>query len=121
MTDDTSSVKLPVTVTRNPGRGAGYTATYGTYPRDIEARGATAAEAKASLTAVLARTLMAVTGDEPSFARDVDGALWVAVPWVDGGSRWWRVTGDRAKRNSSSSSPAGGAFDSCVGMTILPG
>jgi hypothetical protein len=119
MTED-ASVKLPVTVTKNPGRNAGYTAAYGQYPHDIEARGATAAEARANLAGALATAVKTVIEARPAFARDADGALWVAVPAADGGSRWWRVTADAARYNASSSSPAAEAFGGCVGMTIVP-
>ncbi len=119
MTED-ASVKLPVTVTKNPGRKAGYTAAYGRYPYDIEARGATAAEARANLTAALATAVKTAIEARPAFARDDDGALWVAVPAADGGSRWWRVTADSARHNTSSSSPTAEAFGTCTGMTIIP-
>jgi hypothetical protein len=119
VTED-ASVKLPVTVTKNPGRKVGYTAAHGRYPHDIEAHGATAAEARANLTAALATAIKTMTEARPAFARDVDGALWVAVPAPDGGSRWWRVTADTARHNTSSSSPTAEAFDGCVGMPIIP-
>jgi hypothetical protein len=115
-----ATVQLPVTVTKNPGRKAGYTAAYGRYPYDIEVRGATAAEARANLTAALATAVKTVIEARPAFARDADGALWVAVPAADGGSRWWRVTADSARHNTSSGSPAAEAFGGCTGMTIIP-
>jgi hypothetical protein len=118
MTEDTS-LRLPVTVTKNPGRKSGYHAEFGSYPHDISRDGATAAEAKASL---LAAIVTAVNSHEqkPSFARDDDGAVWAAIPAADGGSRWFRVTNDTARQTGSASSPAADAFSSCVGMTVIP-
>ena len=119
MTEGTS-VKLPVTVTKKPGRKAGYTASYGEYPHDIEADGATAAEAKANLADELALALATIVEDKPAFARGSDGALWAAVPAADGGSRWWRVTDVAARCNTMSCTPTADAFTGCAGMTIIP-
>jgi hypothetical protein len=122
MTEDTS-VKLAVTVNRNPGRckAARYTATYGDWPYDIEAEGPTATEAKANLTAKLATALRTITEAKPTFARDDDGsAMWVAVPAWDGGATHWRVTDRDAWGGTSTSQPAADAFTSCVGMTVIP-
>lgn len=114
-----ATVKLDVTVTKNPGRGSGYSATYGSYPRDIWAEGATAAEAKANLTAKMVTALTAIIEAKPSFARADDGAMWAAVPQYDGGSRHYRITSD-AWGGTSSSGPASEAFTTCVGMTVIP-
>jgi hypothetical protein len=117
-----AQVKLGITVTRNAGSKTAhkYTATWGTYPYDIWADGATATEARANLTVKIGAALETFTTAKPRFARDDDGALWVAVPAHDGGSRWWRVTNDSARQNASTSQPAGEAFSQCVGMTIIP-
>ena len=119
MSEETS-VKLPVTVTKNPGRKSGYTATYGQYPHDIWADGATAAEARANLTARLVTALTTAIEAKPSFAREDDGGgWWAAVPTWDGGSRHYRIT-DTAWGGTSSSHPAADAFGGCVGMTVIP-
>jgi predicted RNase H-like HicB family nuclease len=115
-----ASVRIPVTVTKNPGRKAGYTASYGQYPHDIEARGATAAEARANLTAALATALTTIRDAEPSFARDDDGTFMVAVPAADGGSHWWRVGSEKARRNAMSSHPAAEAFTGIYHFTVIP-
>jgi hypothetical protein len=117
-----AQIKLGITVTRNAGRKTAhkYTATYGAYPHDIWADGATALEARANLTAKIAVALATITEAKPRFARDEDGALWVAVPAHDGGSRWWRVTNDSACQNTSTCQPAAEAFSQCVGMSIIP-
>ena len=119
MGEDTS-VRLGVTVIKNPGRKAGYQATYGEYPADIWADGATAAEAKANLTAKLATALQTITEAQPTFARDDSGGMWAAVPAWDGGSNWYRITDEGVRRNSSSSHPTAEAFTTCVGMTVVP-
>ena len=117
----TATIHLPVHVAKNPGRGTGWTASYGEYPHHLWAEGATAAAARANLTAKVAVALTTITGDEPAFARDDDnGGLWVAVPAADGGSRWWRVTGDGARQTGSTDTPAAQAFAGCTGMTIVP-
>jgi hypothetical protein len=116
-----AQIKLGVTVTKNPGRRSGYTATWGDYPGDISAEGATQLEARANLTAKIEIALVTITEARPRFARDDDnGGLWVAVPAADGGSRWWRVTDDGARETTSTSQPAAAAFDDCLGMTIVP-
>lgn len=115
-----ANIKLAVTVTKNSGRGSGYTATYGDYPRDIWAEGATAAEARANLAAALVTALTTITTARPSFARADDGALWVAVPQYDAGSRHYRVTDVDAWGGTSSSGAAADAFATCVGMTVIP-
>jgi hypothetical protein len=117
---ETANVKLAVTVTKNAGRKSGYTATYGEYPRDIWAEGATAAEARANLTAALVAAIDTITTAKPSFARADDGAMWVAVPQYDGGSRHYRVTDVDAWGGTSSSGAASEAFATCVGMTVIP-
>jgi hypothetical protein len=121
VTEDTS-VKLAVTVTRNAGRNksARYTATYGEWPHSIAAEGATAAEAKASLTAAVMTAVGAILRPEPQFARADDGAVHVAIPDHDGGSRWYRVTDDRATLTTYASCPTTEAFAACVGMTVIP-
>ena len=119
MSEDTS-VKLGVTVTKNPGRKAGYQATYGEYPADIWADGATAAEAKANLAAKLVTALQTIREAKPRFARADDGAMWAAVPAFDGGATHWRITDESAWGGTSSSAPAGEAFATCVGMTVVP-
>ena len=121
MTGETS-VKLPVTVTRNKGRdkSARYTATYGPWQSPIEAEGATLAEAKASLVALLVTAIDGIRRPEPQFARDDLGATYVAIADIDGGSRWYRVTQDRATLTTYSSQPTSEAFTSCVGMTVVP-
>jgi predicted RNase H-like HicB family nuclease len=116
-----TTVRLPVTVEKRPGREAGYVATYGTYPREIEAGGATAAEARDNLTAALAVAIDTLRQARPQFARADDGALHVAVPDYDGGSRWYRVTDDKARLTTSSCHPTAEAFTTCVGMTVIPG
>ena len=118
MPEDTF-VRVPVTVTKRPGRKSGYLAEYGMYPHGLERSGATAAEAKTALAEAIA-TAVDSHEQKPTFARDDDGALWVAVPAANGGSNWYRVTGDRARYNASSSSPTASAFASCVGMTVIP-
>jgi hypothetical protein len=118
MPEDTF-VRIPVTVTKRPGRKSGYVAEYGTYPRSIECAAPTAAEAKAALAAAL-ETAVRSHEQRPTFARDEDGALWVAVAASDGGSTWYRVTDDKARPNTMSSNPTTEAFTSCVGMTIIP-
>ena len=115
----TRFVRVPVTVTKRPGRKSGYLAEYGMYPHGLERSGATAAEAKTALAEAIA-TAVDSHEQKPTFARDDDGALWVAVPAANGGSNWYRVTGDRARYNASSSSPTASAFASCVGMTVIP-
>lgn len=119
MTEDTI-VRLPVTVTKNPGRKSGYTATYGPWQSPIEAQGTTAAEAKASLTAALVTAIDAISRPEARFASADDGALHVAVPAIDGGSTWYRVTDGRVTLTTYSSHPTSEAFDTCVGMTVIP-
>ena len=119
VTLEDTSVKLAVTVIKNPGRKSGYQATYGEYPYDIWADGSTAAEAKARLTAKLATALQTITAAKPTFARADDGALWAAVPAFDGGCCEWRITED-ARGSTSSSRPASEAFATCVGMTVIP-
>ena len=121
MSEDTS-VKLGVTVSRNPGRckAARYTATYGEWPRDIEAEGATAAEAKANLTAKLVTALQTIREARPTFAFADDGAMWAAIPAFDGGATHWRITDVDAWGGTSTSQPAGEAFTTCVGMTVVP-
>jgi len=114
------SIKLAVTVTKNSGRGSGYSATYGDYPNDIWAEGATAAEARANLAAKITTALTTIIDAKPSFARADDGAMWVAVPQHDGGSRHYRVTDVDAWGGTSSSGPAAEAFGTCVGMTVIP-
>lgn len=118
--DPNANVRLEVTVTKNAGRGSGYSATYGEYPRDIWAEGATAAEARANLTAKLITALTTIVAAKPSFARADDGAMWVAVPQHDGGSRHYRVTDVDAWGGTSSSGAAAEAFATCVGMTVIP-
>ena len=119
MSEDTS-VKLGVTVIKNPGRKAGYQATYGAYPADIWADGATAAEAKANLTVKLVTALQTIREAKPTFARADDGAMWAAVPAFDGGATHWRITDTSAWGGTSSSQPAPEAFATCVGMTVIP-
>ena len=119
MSEDTN-VKLPVTVTKNPGRMSGYTATYGEWPHSISVEGATALAAKTRLTGAVAAAVDAILRPEPKFARADDGALHVAIPDHDGGSRWYRVTDGRATLTTFSSHPTSEAFDSCVGMTVIP-
>ncbi len=120
-TTEDASVKLQVTVTRNPGshKSRRYTASYGEWPRAIEAEGATAAEAKDRLTGILATALGAIMTGQPSFARDDDGSLMVAVPSFNGGSHHWRVNGE-ARLNTFDSRPPGEAFASCHHMTVIP-
>ena len=117
-----ATVKVAVRVTRNPGRSkeARYTAAYGDWPRDISADGATAAEAKANLAAAVNTALRTILDGKPTFARDDQGGMWAAVPAYDGGSNWWRVTDEEARRNTSSSRPTSEAFASCTGMTVIP-
>ena len=117
-----ASVKLGVTVARNNGRdkSARYTATYGEWPHTIETEGSTPAEAKSRLTAALAAAVDAILRPEPRFARADDGALHVAIPDFDGGSRWYRVTDEKARLTTMSSHPTGEAFTTCVGMTVIP-
>jgi phage terminase large subunit-like protein len=115
-----TTIKLPVTVMKNPGRKSGYTATYGQYPGDIRAEGVTAAEARSNLTAMLVTAVATITEAKPRFARDDSGAVWAAVPAFDGGSRWWRVTGECARENTWTDTPASESFTSCVGMTVMP-
>jgi hypothetical protein len=117
MTDAT--IRLPVSVTKNPGRRSGWTAAYGQYP-PIQARGATAAEARAALADALAVALDAITRNSPSFHRDDQGGLWVAVPAADGGSHSWRVTDEGARQTGSSNSPPAEAHARAVGMTPVP-
>lgn len=119
MSEDTY-VRIPVTVTKRPGRKSGYTAEYGTYPRSIECTAPTAAEAKAALAAAIATAVRSYE-QTPSFARDEDGALWAAVPASDGGSTWYRVTGEKVRLNTMRSAPTAEAFTSCVGFTVIPG
>lgn len=119
MPEDTS-VKLPVTVIKNPGRKSGYQATYGNYPSDIWADGATAAEAKANLAAKLTTALETIVTAKPSFAHDDQNGLWAAMPAWDGGSYQYRIADGRVRRNSSSSHPTSEAFKTCVGMTVIP-
>ena len=121
MSEDTS-VKLAVTVHRNHGqwsRDERYIATYGQYPYDIEARGATVTEAKANLTARLVTALQTIREAKPTFARADDGAMWAAVPAYDGGATHWRITDD-AWGGTSTNQPTSEAFTSCVGMTVIP-
>jgi hypothetical protein len=120
MSTTDAQIKLPVTVTKNPGRRSGYTAAYG---HRYYASGATQAEARDNLTAALAVALDTIATAQPRFAREDDavagGALWAAIPAADGGSRWWRIAAD-AWGGTSDSRPAAEAFDGCVGMTIVP-
>ena len=118
----TQACSWRVTVTRNPGRckAARYTAAYGEWPRDIEAEGATAAEAKANLTAKLVTALQTIREAKPTFARADDEAMWAAVPAFDGGATHWRITDESAWGGTSSSAPASEAFATCVGMTVIP-
>ena len=97
----------------------GYTATYGAWPYDIDAYGATETAAKANLAAKLATAVTTMIKARPTFARDDDGAMWAAVPAYDGGSRWYRVTSD-VYGASSTSQPTAEAFSNCVGMTVIP-
>jgi len=118
-----ASVKLAVTVTKNPGRAMGYTATYGRYPYDIDAYGATETAAKANLAAKLATAITTMIEAKPRFARGDSDDMWAAVPAADGGSTWYRITSDGARLNSYTSHPAAEAFeafDTCVGMTVIP-
>jgi hypothetical protein len=116
-----TTVKLPVTVAKNPGRGSGWTATYGDYPHDLWAEGPTEAAAKDALTAKITTALAAIMAAKPSFARDADNAaMWVAVPAADGGCREWRVTDVDAWGGTSSSNPADDAFAACVGLAVIP-
>ena len=118
-----TSVKLAVTVYRNRGewsKDERYIATYGQYPRDIEARGATVTEAKANLTAKLATALQTIREAKPTFARADDGAMWAAVPDYDGGATHWRITDADAWGGTSTNQPASEAFATCVGMTVIP-
>ena len=119
MSDDTF-VRILVAVTKNPGRKSGYTARYGDWPRSIEASGPTAAEARSNLTAALIMAVSTAIQPEPRFAQADDGALHVAIPDHDGGSRWYRVTEGRARLTTYSSHPTSEAFSSCVGMTVMP-
>ena len=120
MTEETS-VKLQVTVTRNAGshKSRRYTASYGEWPRAIEAEGATAAEAKERLTGILAGALGAIMNDRPAFARDDNGDLMVSVPSFNGGSCHWRVNG-KATLSTFDSRPASEAFADCHHMTVIP-
>ena len=120
MTEETN-VKLPVTVTRNPGssKSRRYTATYGPWQSPIEAEGSTAAEAKANLTAALVTALQAIRENRPKFARDDNGDLMVAVASYSGGSDHWRVNGS-ARLNTFHSGPPAEAFDNCWHMTVIP-
>ena len=122
MSEDTT-IRMPVTVTRNNGsdKSRRYTATYGPWQHPIEAEGSTPTEAKANLTALLAAALHAVRADEPRFARDDNGAVHVAVPDYDGGSRWYRVTDEKATLTTFSRHATSEAFTTCVGMTVIPG
>jgi hypothetical protein len=117
-----AQVKLGITVTRNDGRKGAHkhTATWGTYPYDIWADGATATEARANLTAKINNALGTFTTAKPRFARDDTGAMWAAVPAWDGGSRWWRITADGARQNTSTCQPSDEAFSQVVGMEIIP-
>jgi hypothetical protein len=115
-----TTVRIPVTVTKLPGRKAGWLAEYGRYPYGIETREATAGEAKAALAAAI-MTAASVHQQRPRFARDDDGAVWAAIPAADGGSTWYRITNDTARLNTMASAPAADAFTSCVGMTVIPG
>jgi predicted RNase H-like HicB family nuclease len=119
---DEASVRIPVTVTRNPGshKSRRYTASYGEWPRAIEAEGASAAEAKERLTGILATALDAIMNGTPRFARDDDGAFMVAVPSFSGGSVHWRVRDDVATLNTFDSRPASEAFSGCYHMTVIP-
>ena len=118
---ETTTVKLDVTVTRNPGshKSRRYTASYGTWPRSIEAEGSTGAEAKDRLTGLLVTALDAIMNHEPKFARDDNGDFMVAVPSFSGGSNHWRVNGT-ARLNTFHSQPAAEAFDSTWHMTVIP-
>ena len=120
-TDQAASVRLDVTVTRNPGshKSRRYTASYGEWPRAIEAEGATPAEAKDRLTGILVTALDAIMNGRPAFARDDDGSLMVAVPSFSGGSNHWRVNGE-ARLNTFDSRPPSEAFTSCYHMTPIP-
>src|SRR5512146_146354 len=117
-----ATVRLPITVTKNTGahKSRRFTATYGDYPRSIEAEGATAAEAKDRLTAMLATAITAIRDGKPRFARDDDGAIWAAVPNAYGGSVHWRVTDKDAWGGSWDSRPASEAFGDCYHMTVIP-
>lgn len=121
-----TTARLPITVEYRPARRfiggrqpAQWVARYGRYPQDIEATGKTQADAKANLTAALIKALDMITTQEPAFGRDDDGALLVAVPAADGGSKHWRVT-DTARCNTVSSTPAAEAFTSCYHQTVIP-
>jgi hypothetical protein len=116
-----ASVKFPVTVTKNIGahKSRRFTASYGEWPRSIEAEGPTAAEAKDRLTGLLVTALDAIMNHKPSFARDDNGDLMVAVPAFSGGSDHWRVNGE-ANRGTFSSRPAAEAFTDCYHMTVIP-
>lgn len=120
-TDQAASVRLDVTVTLNRGahKSRRYTASYGTWPRTLEAEGSTAAEAKDRLTGILVTALDAIMNHEPKFARDDNGDLMVAVPAFNGGSHHWRVNG-AARLNTYHSEPSGQAFDNCWHMTVIP-
>ena len=115
-----ASVKMDVTITKNPGRGSGYTASYGQYPRSIEAHGATQGEAKANLTAALNVALRTMIEVKPAFARDDEGAVWAALPAADGGSTEWRITNGTARQIGSACSAPAQAFGGCIGMTAIP-
>lgn len=117
--DGQATVRLPVTVEKRYGRGAGYVARFGAYPHDIEATGATVAAARENLTAALVTAVNTILTAEPRFGRDDDGAFLAAVPAADGGSRIWRVT-DTAWGGTSSSRPACEAFADCYHQTVIP-
>lgn len=116
-----TTIRLDASMSKNPGRNAGWTATWGGGRPNITGQGATQAEARAALAAAIDTALLAILDGQPAFARDDDnGGVWVAVPAFDGGSHLWRVTDEDARQCGSGCHPPAEAFTRSAGMTIVP-